>query len=316
MKIRNPLIIFYLLSGYIILQVLWWIAYQLRIIEQLRIEQLEVGASSESIRLINEEFNKKFWMILGEGLVFTLLLLFGMYVLFRVLSQQMSLAKAQRNFLLTVTHELKTPIASVTLLLDTLKKHDLAPETKDQLIEDALSETSRLATMTENMLLSTRVEKAQELLYFESIEFSNLVDVTVSNVSRTAGQKHKFNTEIKGGVRIVGDAQYLESLISNLLTNAIKYSPEKSEIDVKLSSSGDKITLEVRDLGLGIGDKDKERVFRKFYRVENEETRKSKGSGLGLFLVQEIARIHGGSVKILDNDPKGVIFRVVLSNEN
>jgi signal transduction histidine kinase len=314
MKIRNPLIVFYLLSGYIILQVLWWIAYQLRLNEQLRSEQLEVGASSESILIIQEEFNKKFWMILGEGMVFTILLLFGMYVMFRVLRQQVSLAKAQRNFLLTVTHELKTPIASITLLLETMQKRDLDEETKSQLIEDALSETNRLATMTENMLLSSRVEKAQELVNFETIDLSALVDGAVAKVSRTTGQNHNFKTAIRTGIQTVGDNQYLEALVLNLLINAIKYSPEKSEVEVSLDVDKDQAVLEVKDQGLGIGDTDKERVFRKFYRVENEEIRNSKGSGLGLFLVREIAKAHGGSVRILDNKPKGTIFRVALSN--
>lgn len=315
MKLRNPLIIFYVLSGYILLQVLWWIAYQLRINEQLREEQLEVGASSESLAIIQEEFNKKFYMILGEGLVFTILLLFGMFVMFRVLRQQIALARAQRNFLLSVTHELKTPISAIHLMLETLKKRDLKPEVSDQLIDDALAENARLASLTENMLLSARIEKTQDLLSFESVDLSALVDGTVAQVSRTTGQNHNFVTSIASGITMTGDHQFLEALVMNLLTNSIKYSEEGSNIEVSLERSGDQSLLQVTDQGIGIPSGDKDQIFKKFFRVEDEQIRKSKGTGLGLFLVKEIARIHGGSVKVNDNNPKGSVFEVALNTK-
>ncbi|NUO03455.1 MAG: ATP-binding protein, partial [Saprospiraceae bacterium] len=123
----------------------------------------------------------------------------------------------------------------------------------------------------------------------------------------------RFQFKENAPVGIVNaDKSGLTSVAINLLENAVKYSPEPAEIEVRLARKNGTIEFEVADNGIGIEDKEKIRIFEKFYRIGNEDTRQTKGTGLGLFIVKEVIRAHGGDIVILNNQPKGSIFRVTL----
>ena len=111
---------------------------------------------------------------------------------------------------------------------------------------------------------------------------------------------------------IEADRLGLTSVILNLLENAVKYTPDSPKIEVVLDRVEDIVSLAVADNGIGISDKDKRQIFEKFYRVGNEDTRRTKGTGLGLFIVKEIVKSHEGQISVLDNQPKGTIFRIQL----
>lgn len=288
-------------------------------VDALHIEYVESQGLSESAfqqqaayKSLDDEFNKQKKMIIGEGAVFFIVLLIGMWFMNRGFRKEVALARQQRNFLLSITHELKSPIASIKLALDTfMKRPNLKTEHVQLLSKGALTETDRLNTLVNNILLAARIENAyatsKEVLDFKQLIHENL------NQIRTKFSNFRFNFKCTTDTSIVhADPQALNSIIVNLIENAAKYSPEGDEINIHLNRQGKNLIFEVADYGVGLSDSDKSKVFDKFYRVGSEDTRKTKGTGLGLFIVKNMITAHNGTIKILDNQPKGSIFRVTL----
>ena len=142
----------------------------------------------------------------------------------------------------------------------------------------------------------------------EDFNLSALVRLLVQQFNSSRENKSKAESAVEDGVMMNGDKQALSLLILNLLENAEKYSPVQSVISLSLKKKNGKIQLAVADQGVGIPDTEKANIFKKFYRIGNEETRSTKGTGLGLFLVKQIADHHQGTIAVLNNRPKGSIF--------
>lgn len=306
---RNSRFVFRLLAAYILFQFVWW-AYH---IVQLHgvIKSMELAAApSPEYEAINRAYANKVWMVLGEGAVFVALLLFGMWRMGLYLRKEAELARRERNFLLAVTHELKTPVASLRLFLETLRtRRQLPEEQRDRLVGDALGETNRLDHLVENILLSTRFE-LEQAIHREPLNLSQLVHHVSEKLSRTVGQEHCFVVSVTPNLGLDGDASMLESLLTNLVDNAVKYAPKGSQVTIALNNERQRARLTVRDEGCGIPVSEHTNIFSKFYRVGNEETRRSKGTGLGLYLVHRIAMLHQGAVGIEPVDGVGSLFFV------
>ncbi len=288
-------------------------------IDKMRMEQVEFGnitepefqASSEYQVLMSEaEKHKK--MIYGEGSVFFIVLIIGMWILNRGFRKEVALARQQRNFLLSITHELKSPIASIKLALDTfMKRPNLKPEQIQMLTKGALTETERLHNLVNNILLAARIENSFQIMP-EQLHFEQLIHENLRQV-RTKFPNVRFDFQTIGDIPTVEvDQLGLNSVVVNLLENAVKYSPKGDEVKIKLYRNQTDVIFEVADKGVGISDENKGKVFEKFYRVGNEDTRNTKGTGLGLYIVKTMLQAHQGDVTILDNQPKGTIFRVSL----
>jgi signal transduction histidine kinase len=258
------------------------------------------------------DFERQKLMIMGEGSVFFVVLLIGIGFMNRSFRKEVALARQQRNFLLSITHELKSPIASIKLALDTfMKRPSLKPEQIKLLTKGALTETERLHNLVNNILLAARIETSFEISP-EPLNFSDLILQNLKQV-RTKFPNVRFNFQSNGDLSMIhGDRFALNSIIVNLLENAVKYSPKGDEVFIQLNENGKFLNFDVADKGVGVADEDKERIFEKFYRVGNEDTRKTKGTGLGLFIVKNMVTAHKGSIEIIDNQPIGTIFKVNL----
>lgn len=308
-KQKRTRIIFLLLSAYVLFQFFWWAFHIVNLHGEIRDLQLSLmPASAESIEC---SFQKKVWMVIGEGAVFVSLLLFGLWRIGNYLRKEAELARQERNFMLAVTHELKTPIATLRLFLDTLRSRRLPEEKKATMLNDAVNETHRLDHLVENILLSTRLDHDHEGA-FAPLNLTDLVESVTAKLQRSIGQDHHFDLELSPDIHIHGDANQVESLIANLIENAVKYSPEDSHIDISLKRLDGQACFTVEDEGAGIPPHEKERIFRKFYRIGNEETRKTKGTGLGLYLVERITRRHNGSIRVQSPEGKGSTFVLCL----
>ncbi len=277
------LIGFYLLLGYVVLQFIWW-------------GYLMLG------------LNKKWPMVIGEGLVFLLVLFIGAVRVRGTFRKESQLARQQSNFLLSVTHELKSPIAAARLQLETLVLRDLDKAKQKEIVSNAISDLDRLNALVENILLATQIDKSSFVLHRQTSDLSEFLKRLFSKRGLVSG--HSLVVAIQPGILFSMDEFYFESVVLNLVDNACKYSPSESEVRVELKQEGDLIQLEVADQGCGISDEEKPRVFGKFYRVGREETRTTKGTGLGLYIVSYIVKEHGGTIRILDNKPPGTIFRL------
>lgn len=281
-------------------------------------EKLMAITSTDAVSLekeIDELRTKKqnrIYMIVGEGTVFLLLLLYAFYRIRKASEKEIELVTQQKNFLLSVTHELKTPIAATKLQLQTLLKHrQLDAVQQEQLLNNAINETNRLNRLIEDVLLANLAEKNLGLNR-ENINVSELTEQIVSNYFSDKKIKGVLNSEIEKGIFASVDKLLFPSIIINLVENAFKYSPENSPVQISLSSQNGKLNLSISDNGFGISEKEKQKIFEKFYRVGNEETRNTKGTGLGLYIVEKIVVAHNGTIEVQDNKPKGSVFKISI----
>ena len=287
-----------LLIIYVFLQFTWWGNLLIRLNNQV--------AVSES------DFQRRVWMIIGEGSVFMVLLLLGILKIRKVILKEISLTQRQSNFLLSVTHELKTPISSVKLFLQTLYKHELSEEKKADLLKKALDENERLGLLIDNILHASRVENKSLQVVKSELDFSELITTIVDRFHKRHLQAF-IQLDFEKGIRFYGDPFILEMIVVNLLENSCKYAGTSSNICVFIRKTDTQLIFGVKDEGPGIPLSERDSIFLKFYRIGNEETRQKQGSGLGLFIASEFALLQGGSITCKENNPKGTIFEVTLS---
>jgi signal transduction histidine kinase len=250
-------------------------------------------------------------MIVSEGLFFVACLIFGLWIVHRSANREVKLARQRRNFLLSITHELKSPIAALRLELETLRKHNLPPEHREQLLSNGLKDVSRLQNLVEDLLLAARLEDNWRPLP-EPIDLPEMVrDVVARLLVRfpKADIRLHFSDDFP---IIQADKPGLSSVVQNLLENALKYSPAGAPVECTVDKHHDKVRIRIADQGFGIPDAEKDAVFEKFYRLGSEETRQSTGTGLGLYIVQQIVKAHGGTIAISDNAPKGTVFLIEI----
>lgn len=252
-------------------------------------------------------------MVVGEGSVFLFLLIIGAYFIRKSIIKEGKLKEQQQNFLLSVTHELKSPLAAIKISLQTLVKRDLNREMQTSLLNNSLKDIERLDTLVENMLLATKIDNRSYTFPKAEVDFSELV----SRISDRL-QLHSCNTQqiikadIEPNIKIYGDAFTLASVVTNLIENAVKYSEPCAEVNVSLRQIDSKVVFVVADHGTGISDEEKMFIFDKFYRVGAENTRRTKGTGLGLFIVKEVLQQHDAEIVVKDNVPQGTIFEVTF----
>lgn len=316
-KLHRVTIIYWVLLLYIFAALVWWF-YSLEL-QNREMYQLK-KAGIESLRNNPSEYQRQLFLIEdqkrrntvkheSEGLTFLFLIIFGAVFIYRSVRRQFKLQQQQQNFIMAVTHELKTPIAVSRLNLETMQKHQLPDDKKSRLVKMTLQETLRLDTLINNILLSSQLEADAYVMQHDPVDFSKLVcDVVTAFQARYPERTVQLNVD--KDITLSGDAVLLNLLVSNLLENANKYSPRPKPISVQLHKQGAHAVLHVIDEGEGIAETEKENVFKKFYRIGNEQTRKAKGTGLGLWLCRKIAQDHRATILIADNKPSGSIFIV------
>lgn len=286
-----------LLIIYVLLQFTWWGNLLIRLNSQVAI--------SES------DFQRRVWMIIGEGSVFMVLLLLGILKIRQVILKEISLTQRQSNFLLSVTHELKTPISSVKLFLQTMYKHELPEEKKSDLLKKALDENERLGLLIDNILHASRVENKSLQVVKGNFDLYELL-VTIVDRFHKRQSSEFILMEFEKEQQFFGDPFIIEMIVVNLLENACKYAGLSSNICLFMRKTNTHLVFGVKDEGPGIPVSERDSVFYKFYRIGNEETRQKQGSGLGLFIAAEFALLQGGTITCKENNPKGTIFEVTL----
>jgi signal transduction histidine kinase len=297
---RRVSLLFYILTLYILVQFSWW-AYLLIDLNKL----YYAGEGADTVNL-------KVWMVLGEGAVFLIFLLGGIFIMQRTIRKEITLVRQQRNFLLSITHELKTPLSAIKLGIQTLQKRQgLSPEQREPLERSALANTERLHSLIDNVLLATRIESGQHPLYFNPTNLSEKTNQICQETEIALGKSGMIDREIELGLTINIDGNAYESILVNLIENAFKYG-DNQNIDVSLRKDGSRMLLTVEDHGQGIPLQERKKIFDKFYRMGNEETRSKKGTGLGLFIVKELVALHHGKISISESRSKGASFTVSL----
>jgi two-component system sensor histidine kinase SenX3 len=254
------------------------------------------------------------WIILNwrEGIkVFLGIIFFGAIVAGLVLNTIFLVREIRRNeqhdsFINAVTHELKTPIASIRLYLQTLQRREVAEAQRRQFYELMLLDTERLLHTVEQVLKAGEAAQKKSPSQRLPVDFNALVRECME-LARTrhhlqaADLKYHESSTLSSqngnGAQVLGDPEELRTAVSNLLDNAVKYSPDGVHIEVELDAPDEKrVVLRVRDRGVGVPEDELKRIFKRFYRVTERSLAQVKGTGLGLFIVRSIARKHGGRV--------------------
>lgn len=313
---------YFFLFVYTIAALLWWgymlfeqsheitrfekMALELRINPEKHPVAYEIG-----IKQVENREKMRSWKYWGEGLTFLLVILTGAAFVYQAVRNQMKLSQQQHNFMMAVTHELKSPIAVARLNLETLQKRKLDTEQQQKLIGNTLRETNRLNHLCNNMLLASQFESRQYQLVKEPLDFSGLLRQCL-NDARERIHTHQITDDIVPEVWLRGDPLLLQIAVNNLVENASKYSPPDTVIHVSLMQDQQYVVLRVSDEGIGIAPEERQKIFAKFYRIGNENTRKTKGTGLGLFLTMKIIQQHGGTIRVMDHERKGSIFEITL----
>lgn len=260
---------------------------------------------------ILEAKKRKTAQYIGEGSVFFLLIGAGAFFIFRAVLKQFRQSLQQQNFMMTITHELKTPIAVTKLNLETLQKRKLDETQQQHIIQNTIQEANRLNTLCNNLLLSSQIDTGGYSMTKETIDLSELAESCVRDfVIRFP--KRKLNSNIQEDLTIEGDRLMLQMAINNLIDNALKYSGKDAAISVSLTAKQKSIDLAVADEGKGIESIEKKKIFDKYYRVGNKATKEAKGTGLGLYLTRKILKQHKADIHVEDNIPTGSIFVITF----
>lgn len=322
--------LFYFLSLYIFVSFLWWscllyeknknlceanfqiahLQYNIEAKKAITFSEFEKTKQHASIKA---KYDRQEWMILGEGLVFLILLLSGTIYLFNAFKKEIILARQQNNFLLSITHELKSPLASIKLGLQTIEKRYLPEEKFEKIMNNMFDDVDRLESLVDNILIAARMETHSYGYDLHKENISELIQKLIEKFKFFAGNKRVIKSEIQANIYGNIDPEAFSAAVLNLLENAYKYSSEHSQITIQLKSSHEKISLSVIDEGIGIAPEETQKIFNKFYRVGNENTRHTTGTGLGLFIVKKAVEAHGGKIYVKPHHPTGTIFVMEIS---
>lgn len=310
------IVVYWVLLSYMVAALIWWfiaLEQQNTSITQIRLSELtkDDPAYIEKVAVIEDAKKRKTTQYIGEGVTFLALILLGAVFVFRATRRQLRLSQQQQNFMMAVTHELKTPIAITRLNLETLQKRKLEEEKQQKIISNTLQEANRLNILCNNILLAAQLDAGAYTSNKEEVNFSDLVEGCIDDFKIRFPQREVQET-ITEGLYLNGEPLLLQMLVNNLLENAMKYSPKETPIQIALTAVDKALVLTVKDAGMGIADEEKKKIFDKFYRVGNENTRTAKGTGLGLYLCSRIVKSHNGYISVTDNQPQGSNFVVTL----
>ncbi len=248
------------------------------------------------------------------GLILLIGLSFFTSVIFRDLNVQLRIRELYDNFIGNVTHELKSPLSSIQLYLETLKHRDVPPEKQKEFLEIMLKDADRLQRLINSILEISSQEKIKSLQNYEVYR----ADYFLKTVLEESFERFRIKKE---NYRITGDApceiiavkESIRIVFDNLADNALKYSPDGVDINVKLASNSNKLSIDFSDNGIGIPFNEKKKIFKKFYRINNKNIPNVKGTGLGLYQVKQIIKLHGGKINLINNNGTGgAAFRIEL----
>ena len=252
------------------------------------------------------------WPVMVEGLVMLLLMLIGVYVIFVYWNRQSNLYLKQRNIISQVTHELKSPLASIQLHLETIRLRKPSEERLDSFVGTMLADTDRLHYLINNLLMAARLEHRRKQSERRLTDLTLLINEHVERERASLPQGGRILCEAPPGMMALVEPEEMGMVLRNLFENAVLYSPQSPEIIVKLLKIGTMLHLSVQDFGRGLDKKERKHVFERFYRVQPPGD-SVRGTGLGLYIVETVIRGYGGKVRVTSEGPgKGCTFTVIL----
>ncbi|MEP7037337.1 MAG: HAMP domain-containing sensor histidine kinase [Acidobacteriota bacterium] len=254
--------------------------------------------------------------LLVFGIIFFALIITGLVLNTTFLLREIRRNEQQDAFLNAVTHELKTPIASIRLYLETLKSREVSEEKRREFYDIMISDSNRLLNTVEQVLQAGRTRESKLLLNISEINLEKLLKESIEiirsryNLNETAIEL----AEVENSIKVLGDAAELQTVFTNLIDNAVKYSKDNIKVSIQIKNWNEKnAEIRIKDSGVGLAPKELKRIFKRFYRVPNVSTQKAKGTGLGLYIVRTLIKKHKGKIWVESKgEEKGSIFIVQI----
>lgn len=313
---KRALILFVTITIVLVALATWWVIFMARLVDEKVQMAIDLGADQAFVDMIHQQEIRRQIMVGSEGVFMLLLVGIGAWLIYRALVRAEELKFHQQNFLMAVTHELKTPLSSMKIYLDTLQSAKVPPEKKEGIIPRIKEDANRLEKLVENVLEAGRFERSGYRLNLERCNLSKLVSDSLDaldkypvEIALRVNRKH-----FDEGVHVNGDCRALRRAIEAIIENALIYTDkEEVVIDIQLLEENQSVVLKIADNGIGLSKKDVSRIFNRFYRVGAEINHTRPGTGLGLYLCREIIRAHGGRISARsDGAGKGTEFTITL----
>ena len=240
----------------------------------------------------------------------------GVLIVLHDVTEQHRNEERRKEFVANVSHELRTPLTNVRSYAETLRsaEGDIPQEMENSFLDIIISETDRMTHIVQDLLTLSRLDAGNTEMRFAPFSFrESVANVCRANAMEARRHSHTLTCTLAENMpEISGDRQRLEQVVTNILGNAIKYTPDGGHIAVTGGSSGRSVWVEVTDDGIGIPEKDRDRIFDRFYRVDKARSRESGGTGLGLSIAKEIVERHHGSLRLVPREGRGTTIRLVL----
>lgn len=317
-KIAFVIAVYWLLLLYVLAALFWWFIALNR--QNAKMTELKFSTIQKDSKDYNAQVNaiyftqqRKKAQYVGEGVAFFAIIILAAYFVFRATLRHLKFTQQQQNFMMAVTHELKTPISIVRLNVETLQRRQLKVEHKEKILADTLMETDRLNNLCNNILVTSQLETGKYHCLKEPIDMKEMLEQVSQEFQHRFPDRNINFHSTEDNVVLQGEVLLIQLLLSNLIENAVKYSFKGAIINLALQTKSNKIILSVADNGPGVQDEEKKLVFDKFYRTGDENKRKTKGTGLGLYLCKKIVQSHNGTISVSDNQPQGAIFTVIFT---
>jgi len=318
MSLRRPFVLYGTVAALFGLVLGWWLVFFARQGERLvrLLEQAGVGLTEEQTARVREAASRSLRMFAFEGAFLGLLAVVGFLLILRSMRREIELHRGQRDFLSAITHELRSPIASARLHVESLALGRVPEAKRARYHEHALEDLDRLGRTVDQLLTAARASSGRVALELEPIELTAFTRRVVERLGSLAAEG-KASIEVLAGepVHVSADAEALDTIVENLVSNALKYGGEPARVEVSVQRAGREAVLCVRDHGPGLAEDRSRSVFDPFVRGGSELVDRRPGVGLGLYLVAEMTRALGGTVRAANADGGGLEVRVALEAE-
>ena len=276
-------------------------------------QQLQIKLSDEN--LINDLIQRRSWIYGISTVLLLVAMVLGVVLIVRDISREKHLARLQSDFISNVTHELKTPLTSISMFAESmLLKRVKKDSDKEEYLSIILKESERLKRMINNILEFSKLEKGKSDYQFVNSNLASLVNTAIQEFDYWF-EKEGFEvvSELDNQIEAKVDPEKMKQVFENLLNNAIKYSTLTKKITTRLYLNTNSIHIEIEDSGIGISKKEQAHIFEKFYRINHKES--ISGTGLGLTVVKEIVEAHNGKIEVASEVGKGSKFSIILNKQ-
>lgn len=265
--------------------------------------------------LINDLIQRRSWIYGISTVLLLVAMVLGVVLIVRDIAREKRVAQLQSDFISNVTHELKTPLTSISMFAESMLLKRVKKESdKDEYLSIILKESDRLKRMINNILEFSKLEKGKSEYHFVDTNLTSIISAAIDELDYWF-EKEGFEvlTELDNQIYSKVDPEKMKQVFENLLNNAIKYSPRFKKITTRLYANTDKIHIEIEDKGIGIPEKELVQIFEKFYRINHKES--ISGTGLGLTVVKEIVEAHGGEIIVTSKVGEGSKFSIILKRQ-